>query len=132
MGASNERAASDVRLGFEQVGQGNIERGLNNILAGQSNLLTAGAHERAKFGFQGETMIKQNDAKDKEQQAQDAIDFANATEAMRKDKIITGLNEAVKLRKKTPGRSQTLLTSLNTPTENNTNSLLTQTTGNKQ
>ena len=132
------RAAFDIGRGATGIIQnvatlgmrgGNIQDSLRNIVAGQTNLMSLGATE--KLGVMGDTGKEVMSFEQQKAERQAKLEAEQAVEADRRQKIMTRLEEEIKLRQRQPGKSATLLTSTLTPNGQNTNTLLTSVTGNR-
>ncbi len=125
-GAGLSDSAKDVANGVSLIAQGQVSRGIESAVQGNMGLATAGT---SNLLFSGPAAAKKKGEITADLAAQtlatNTADQAAAAEADRMNKVKTRLAEEIRLRQKTPGRQQTLLTSQVTPSATNTNSLLT-------
>lgn len=120
----------DVGKGVELIAQGQVSKGLDRGLQGGLGLYTYGASNVVTGGSSTTNERANQIADDKRAAAEvkNTQDIAVAANEDRLTKIKDRLSEEIRLRQKTPGRSQTLLTSSLTPSGTNTNTLLTAAT----
>lgn len=119
-GLSN--SADDILTSANQVGSGQVEQGLTNYGAGILGLMSTGFSQKY---LPGETATT-NAAKDAAAAAATDTTLVKASADQAKlDKINNRLKEEVRLRQKSPGKAQTLLTSTLTPNSTNTGTILT-------
>lgn len=103
------RGLQDVGTGLDQLSKGNLEEGLWNTLAGQSNVMSGGAG--SLLGIEGGAAKARVMAENAEAQATaDAQSLAEAEIKGKRDAIAKRLEAEIQLRTRMPGRSQTLLT----------------------
>lgn len=114
-----KNSAKDVIGGAEDILKGKMSKGLSSMVAGNVGLLTMGLSQDV---LPGRTLLAEKAGAGGEQPAAPVEDPEKAARLLR---IQNRLSEEIRLRQKTPGKAQTLLTTTLTPTSQSTGTLLT-------
>lgn len=116
------RAGRDVVGGAGDIAQGRVSKGLVRAAGGYTAAVTAGGSESLLPTTDTQEMMQENAIAEEQRLVQEGI---NSRETARRDAIRKRIDAEVAYRMRSPGKSQTLLTSLSgtnslLPTGNNT------------